>query len=607
MKSNDGITWTPVNFTTSGNINDLKWVGDFWIASGSFVIDGTTYLIAKSIDGEKWQFSEISTTQQSTAIGIKRAPNSTIPFFNASTVYSGDIELSKTVYTPLPVSNLTTYRGGSLITWSNSTEYGNGSVYQMYLYNNTSFSNSYTFTFTPESSQMYMAVSCFQYLGYPVIIEITFDSGTAVDPIPPSPLVGPHFGWTNSVGHALIDEASVALGGVLMDTIPGELMEVLDEFQTPLEKVPEYSRQICRLDNGFNQSSFGLSPTPTKTVTPLPFWFSRGDPGCVLPIDALYVDEARITVRFRPITGLYYTDSRAVDKSGNVVKSTIEGGSLWPILNSPFYYIDSSGSAVPGLEPILSPGTLVTQIPGIKMPASYSLGDTYLLVEYVYLDKPEANRFRIADIQVPVVQHYSFDPYDNESNNFLRVPMFIPNPTRDLFFYCQRYEAPAYNAHFIGSRDLSNSLVPFAPWWPDASGLGERFYGTLRPGFSTRESEPLRWLALTYEETLVRYSTENVALFRSLLPAMEQRKAPWVNRYYYNLPFGTQNGFTPFSMPIGEANLDKIQKSQLVLGFHGKTGCLTADYVDRYLTRIFAETYNILRIYGGRATMLFAY
>lgn len=612
-RSDDGESWEEINLgnnVTFVDIKSINWTGDYWLMCGKIILSGSDYSLARSIDGYNWTFlNDITTSQNIVArIGITRASTSPpINFFNAKSVYNGDIALEQTFYDPLQIIPGTPFRGGSLTTWSNSIEYGSGSVYQIYLYNNISFSNSFSFSFTPETTQMYLTVGCFQYYVYPVTIEITLDVGTAIDPIPPSSLVGPHFGWTNSLGHALIDEASVALGGVLMDTIPGELMEVLDEFQTPLEKVPEYSRQICRLDNGFNQSSIGLSPTPTKTVTPLPFWFSRGDPGCVLPIDALYVDEARITVRFRPVTGLYYTDSRVVDKSGNVVKSTIEGGSLWPIVNSPFYYIDPSGSAVPGLEPVLSPGTLVTQMPGIKMPGSYLLGDTYLLVEYVYLDKPEANRFRIADIQVPVVQHYTFDPYDNESNNFLRVPMFIPNPTRDLFFYCQRYEAPAYNAHFIGSRDLSNSLVPFAPWWPDASGLGERFYGTLRPGFSTRDSEPLRWLALTYEETLVRYSTENVALFRSMLPAMEQRKAPWVNRYYYNMAFGTQNGFTPFSMPIGQANLDKIQRSQLVLGFHGKTGCLTADYVDRYLTRIFAETYNILRIYGGRATMLFAY
>ena len=419
--------------------------------------------------------------------------------------------------------------------------------------------------------------------------------------------VGPHFGWTNSVGHILVNQAQIHIGGVLMDTIPGQLMEVLDEFQTPLEKTTESGRQVCRLDNGFTDTSFGNDSTSTNVTTHLPFWFSRGDPGCLLPIDALNIDEVRLTITFNPLTNCYYSQSRQVDSIGNTIQTNTPGGSLWPMSGSSFYYQDPSGSVVKGLEPQRFPGVKVSAYPGITMPTQFSFSDAYLMVEYIYLDKPEANRFRIADIQVPVVQHYMFDPVDNQNTPFSRIPLIVPNPTRDIFFYCQKYEGPGYNAPFLATRDLSDNLTPFAPWWPDAKGLDERLYGDLRPAFSTRYSEPIRWLALNYSETLNRYSTENVALFRSLLPSMEQRKAPWVNRYFYNIPLGLQNGRTPFSMPMGEANLDKVQRINLVLGFHGKTGTVSDAYVDRYVTYVYAETYNILRVYGGRAGMMFAY
>ena len=431
--------------------------------------------------------------------------------------------------------------------------------------------------------------------------------------------VAPKFSWINSLGHALIDEASISIGGSLVDTIPGHLMEILDEFQTPIEKTVEYSRLICRKDNGFTQQSFGMESISQKVVTPLPFWFSRNDPASALPIDALYVDEVRLTIKYNPVSSLYYTDSRIttstnvyqgatlpdITVNGRVDPTNAEGGALWPLEGAKFYKTDANGSVRKGLYPY---DPLVSEIPGINIAQTLTIPESYILVEYIYIDKPEANRFRIADIQAPIVQHYTFDPVDNERNNFIRTQLFVPNPTRDLFFYCQRYEAPLYNAHFLATRDLSNTIFPNGPWWPDASGLNERFYGpSLRPAFSTKDSEPIRWLALTYEETLTRYSTENVALFRSLIPSMEQRKAPWVNRYYYNLPFGLQSGLRPISLPAGEANLDKIQRAQLTLGFHGKTGFITNDFVDRFLTRIFAETYNILRIYGGRAATLFAY
>jgi len=417
--------------------------------------------------------------------------------------------------------------------------------------------------------------------------------------------VGPHFGWTNSLGHNLVNQVQLHIGGVLSDTIPGQLMEVIDEFQTPLEKTVETSRQILRKDNGFTDTSFGTTSTSEQVVVNLPFWFSRGDPGCFLPIDALNIDETRITLNFNTINALYYTQSRTLDGSGNVVENNAQAASLWPMAGSSFYNADLNGSVVPGLEPVRAPGKKVTKS-SISMPTQYSMQDAYLLVEYIYLDKPEANRFRIADIQVPIVQHYIFDPVDTQNNKFARIPLIIPNPTRDLFFFCQKYEGPGYNAPFLCTRDLTDGTIQ-APWWPDALGLNERLPTTLKPGFSTRNSEPIRWLALSYSETLTRYSTENVALFRSLIPSMEQRKAPWVNRYFYNIPLGLQNGHTPFSMPMGQANLDKIQRLNLTMGFHGKTGNITDDIVDRYTVYVYAETYNILRVYGGRAGMMFAY
>ena len=417
--------------------------------------------------------------------------------------------------------------------------------------------------------------------------------------------VGPHFGWTNSLGHNLVNQVQLHIGGVLSDTIPGQLMEVIDEFQTPLEKTLEVGRQILRKDNGFTDTSFGATSTSEQVVVNLPFWFSRGDPGCFLPIDALNIDETRITLDFNTINGLYYTQSRALDGSGNVVQGNAQGVSLWPMEGSSFYNADPNGSVVPGLEPVRAPGQKVKKS-NVTMPTQYSMTDAYLLVEYVYLDKPEANRFRIADIQVPIVQHYIYDPVDTQNNNFARIPLIVPNPTRDLFFFCQKYEGPGYNARFLCTRDLTDNEIQ-APWWPDAQGLNERLPKTLKPGFSTRNSEPIRWLALSYSETLTRYSTENVALFRSLIPSIEQRKAPWVNRYFYNVPLGLQNGHTPFSMPMGEANLDKIQRLNLTMGFHGKTGNITDDLVDRYTVYVYAETYNILRVYGGRAGMMFAY
>lgn len=584
--STDGITWSaPISAipSTFFSLTKITWNGTRFIASG---ITMDTYLagILVSPDGITWTYvnPSLAENQGLTAITSKRIQPFTRPQLADPTV---------TVFSQ-------TQTNGYTLSWIRDDKYGTGSQVL------TTLTPGQPFTYTFRASQRTQWLTLGTYYSPPTIIDISLNLLTPAVGSFQTDLAGPHFGWTNSLGHSLIDSASITIGGNLVETINGQLMEVLDEFQTPLEKVNEKSRQLCRAETGFTQKTFGYSGTSGQTTTThLPFWFSRGDPGCVLPIDALNVDEVRLTVNFKPITSLYYTDSRNALPAINV-----EGGSLWPMANSKFYYEDSSGTIMPNLEPFRSYIEPTIAFPNIQMPATYSIQDSHLMVEYIYLDKAEANRFRIADLQVPIVQHYTMNPEDTNKNTYAKIRLDIPNPTRDLFFYCQRYEAPSYNAHFLATRDLSkNQTNPYSLWWPDASGLDARFYGTLRPGFSTSGSEPIRWLALNYSETLNRYSTENVALFRSLLPSMEQRKAPWVNRYYYNLPFGCQNGLNPISMPLGNANLDKVQRISLALGFHGITGDPTDSYTERFWVRTFAETYNIFRVYGGRGTMMFAY
>jgi len=414
---------------------------------------------------------------------------------------------------------------------------------------------------------------------------------------------GPTFGWTNSLGHALIQNATVDIGGARVEQLNGRLMEMLDEFNTPLEKTTIMNTMLPRLQNGFNVQSIGWTERPTVAITPLPFWFSRGDPGVALPIDAINNDQVRVNITFAPLNSLYVSSAQT---DSSAVRNPVGGEAYFPLLNSPFYQTGGSIS-ISGLSGNPTVSQNVSVIPNIRTASSYTLGDTYVLAEYVYLDKPEANKFRISDIQYPIPQHYIFEPADTNGLPKLTIPLRIPNPTRDLFFFAQRYEAPAYNAPFLASRDLSGLGVTTAPWWPDASGLNAVNLGTLVPGFSTRQSEPLDMVSLVYENKLYRYSNMAPQIFRSLLPALVQKKTPWVNAYYYNLPFGMEHGSMPPSIATGEANLDKIEKIELRLSFKPFLGSIDPNNVPRYIVYCFAETYNILRIYGGRAGLLFAF
>jgi hypothetical protein len=166
----------------------------------------------------------------------------------------------------------------------------------------------------------------------------------------------------------------------------------------------------------------------------------------------------------------------------------------------------------------------------------------------------------------------------------------------------QNYMARAYNVPFLATQDLSGGLVTYAPWWPDCQGLNAAYAAPLIPGFSTRGSEPFTSIELLYEGSYVKTSTENCALYRSILPSYEERKSPWVNRYMYTIPFNTQSCYFPPSLPMGEANMDRIRKKELRFGIAGNGSA-----PQRVWIYVYAESYNVLRIFGGRGTLLFGY
>jgi hypothetical protein len=49
------------------------------------------------------------------------------------------------------------------------------------------------------------------------------------------------------------------------------------------------------------------------------------------------------------------------------------------------------------------------------------------MAEYIYLDEAEANRFRLADVTLPIAQHYAFEPYNTQSFANVSIPLRIPN------------------------------------------------------------------------------------------------------------------------------------------------------------------------------------
>jgi hypothetical protein len=434
-----------------------------------------------------------------------------------------------------------------------------------------------------------------------------------VDAQPGASFLGPTYGWTNSLGHALVSLAEFDIGGVNVDRMDGRFLEIYDELYESTPAIRSKNRMIKRVANGFNPSSIGRDSVPTTVYVPLPFWFSRGSYETALPIDALSADALQLNITLRPLNQLYYTAARLDPRNPGFRPRQDVSGAMPPLQGSPFYISNpSSVGEIYSIDPNQKgEGIHGELLSGYTMPTNLTIGDTYLICEYISLEQNEAVALRSSELEYRMEQHYIVDPQNTQRAPNIRIPLPYSNPVKELIWVGQRQETATYNAWFLFTRELypphqNGSEWWLIPWWPNAVITNS---DQSLPAFRNAYSDPIQGATLTFSN-LIRFQHENSpSLFRSLIPLLHYRKAPLFDRYIYVYPFGLAPGASddtslgPLYNPRGFANFDKLPKKELQLTMApDRNGNLYDMTIYAYVT-----SYNVLRVFGGRGVMLFNY
>jgi hypothetical protein len=437
-----------------------------------------------------------------------------------------------------------------------------------------------------------------------------------------TPFLGPHYGWTNALGHALINTVELEIGGAIVETMDGRLLEVLDELYEPLDTLKAKNTMIKRAPSGFGPTTWVGTPTDPVTVhVPIPFWFSRpGRYSHALPIDAINAEKIRIHVNFRTVEQLYYTDARydgrtvgfrvGEDISGAMPELT--GGRFWvqnPSSTGRVYFM-SATMPFTGLS-----GEILA---GYTMPSRLDMEDAYMMLEYVSVEEPEAIALRTAELTYFVEQHNAILSQATQNTTEVRIPLPLSNPTKEILWVLQRPEAETYNAWFLFSRDLGpyiyerpNGLnaADFnpcrVPWWPDADLTPTASTDwRILPAFRKADSEPIAGAAVFYN-SYERFEIKGAALFRTLLPTKVATKVAVHDRYVYMWPFGYGYGVDREDVyrPAGAANWDKIPRKEMYLSMAAGRGCSQHPNMNVY---VWTTNWNVLKVFGGRAGLLFS-
>jgi hypothetical protein len=446
----------------------------------------------------------------------------------------------------------------------------------------------------------------------------------------PYDIVAPSWAWTNGIGHAICSDVQMLINDDIIDQFDSRLLEIIDEQERPVEHFDSTDTMLFRNTSNYSDKELLNSNTeetqqqiPSKLQIIFPFWWNVGPGPQPLPIQALWKEKVQLKVTFRPIQQCVFTSTR-INPLNPPLSSSQGAGPMPNIAGCGFFYRDLSGQDPPGQDIYDAGDTLPSSFkggvaPGLTMPTEYHFNDAYWIIEYVSLEDREAASYRLADMEIPIKQHIAMPVITTGGAKDVRIRMDQGGLVRDLTWVAQRLEATDYNAYFLFSRDLgpfptaapldgTAPLVPVQspctiPWWPNAV-IPDWNYGDgyMRPAFVDRRSDPILAAKMAIRG-MTRFEHEGPSIFRSLIPILNCKRTPLIDRYIYRYDFGfwSTGGLAealllPADDIRGYSNWDKLPKRELSLTMNQDNIYVSKWLIDNSQTAITVYEDSFVRI-----------
>ena len=215
-------------------------------------------------------------------------------------------------------------------------------------------------------------------------------------------ITGRPISYTNSVGHALIQEVSIEIGEQEIDKQTGEWMELWSNLTVTEDKRQGWNNMIGKTtgaSQGNAPSSSAMLYGPLYLYIPLRFWFCK-NPGLALPLLALQYHPIRLNITLRPLQQMYIRE----DPLANPCDQTIKHASITRIV---------------------------------------------MYGDYVHLDIDERRRF-VANSHEYLIEQVQYTPSISVDPKAItvQVPMEFNHPLREMFWMIQRDAAVNANQWF---------------------------------------------------------------------------------------------------------------------------------------------------------------
>jgi len=135
------------------------------------------------------------------------------------------------------------------------------------------------------------------------------------------------FRWLNWLGHILIKNVEIEIGGQIIDKHYGDWLHIWNELSQPVGKQYGYANMIgnvprlTQVITGNTNNQPSNIPSTTLYI-PLQFWFCK-NPGLALPLIALQYHQIKINIEFREAKSCYWATGTYEDIPPSITKSSL--------------------------------------------------------------------------------------------------------------------------------------------------------------------------------------------------------------------------------------------------------------------------------------------
>lgn len=348
--------------------------------------------------------------------------------------------------------------------------------------------------------------------------------------------------WVNEIGHMLIRTVDIDIGGQRIDRHYGEWMSIWSSLTVPSGKEIGYANMIGNVQSlhgaiqvtGAGATAITANPThaasgtgvtPARTLfIPLIFWFNR-HPGLALPLIALQYHEIKINVEFRSFNEL--------------VRGTVDN-------------------------------------------SAYSLAETSLFVDYIYLDSDERRKFALSKHEYLIEQlQFTGDESLTGMNN--KIKTSFNHPVKELVWVVQSSKCTNFAQKTEEGFITGNNVLDWTNWTTSPV-----------PGAGRNPVEKAK-LQLNGHD---RFTERSGAYFNLVQPYFHHTNCPAPGINVYSFALSPEE-----HQPSGTLNFSRIDNATLLLN-------LDADAApganNSNIVKVFAVNYNIFRVVSGLGGVAYA-